>query len=203
MGGGGSDGFGRRGFFQEALARMLKPVVEAIEERLPQILPPDEPPPRPRIVLRPPGALDEGLFNDTCRRCGACVAICPAKAIFAFEGKHEGDRARGTPVIDADLAACVICDGLLCTTVCPSGALRKLTHPSEIRMGTAEVYAPLCVRSNGEDCTECVTKCPVGPTAIRFDHAGPPVVLTDGCTGCGVCQLYCPTSPKAIVVRPA
>jgi translation initiation factor RLI1 len=28
------------------------------------------------------------------------------------------------------------------------------------------------------------------------------VVKEEGCTGCGVCQHYCPTTPKSIVVTP-
>ena len=61
----------------------------------------------------------------------------------------------------------------------------------------------MCVRSHGESCTRCVDMCPMGSDAIRFDDNGPPTVLADGCVGCGVCQLYCPTTPKAIVVSPA
>jgi len=96
-------------------------------------------------------------------------------------------------------------------------------------MGVAEVYASLCVRTSGEACTKCVDLCPLGPAAIRFDderarpnlpepqasacatspdsepkadNLNPPTIVHDGCVGCGVCQLYCPTTPKAIVVRP-
>lgn len=196
----GDMGFGRRGFFQEVFARMLRPVADALETRLPQIMI-EPPPPHPRLFLRPPGALDESLFNDTCKRCGKCVEVCPAHAIFPFDGPAD-DPKRGTPVIDADLAACVICEGLQCTKACPSGALRPLSHPGEIRMGTAEVYESLCVRSRGEDCRLCVERCPIGARAIRFLDEGPPDVFADGCTGCGVCQFYCPTTPKAIVVQP-
>ena len=34
----------------------------------------------PRTVLRPPGALSEAAFLDTCFRCGNCVEACPALA---------------------------------------------------------------------------------------------------------------------------
>jgi len=197
----GSGGLGRRGFFQETLARLLKPVASAMESRFPQIFATPATS-RSRVFLRPPGAVDEAHFSDTCMRCGACVSVCPAKAIFAFDG-GTGDPAHGTPVIDADLGACVVCEGLQCTTVCPSGALRRLEVASEIRMGTAEVYPSLCVRTTGERCTECVDRCPMGPRALQFLDEGPPTVFADGCVGCGVCQFSCPTTPKAIVVRPA
>lgn len=150
--------------------------------------------------LRPPGAVTESLFVDRCQRCGACVEACPADAIFPLAAGTG--RAAGTPAIDPDLAACVVCEGLQCTQVCPSGALQRLVEPAEIRMGTAEVYSSVCVRSDGEACSLCVERCPLGEAAIEFDGGGPPTVRSPGCVGCGVCQLYCPTEPKAIVVRP-
>ena len=182
----------RRVFFREAVARAVRPLANYIEQRMDL--------PARRVVLRPPGAIEEPQFIDRCYRCGACREECPADAIFPL-GKGEGDAA-GTPAIHADRAACVICDGLKCTEGCPSGALQPVRDYREIRMGVAEVYEPNCVRTRGEACTLCVDRCPLGRTAIGFGSDGPPTVLTPGCVGCGVCQLYCPTSPKAIVVRP-
>lgn len=181
----------RRGFFRDALSKAIGPLLEYIEERIPR---------RPEETrLRPPGAIAEEIFTDTCARCGACVEVCPADAIFALDESHGS--AAGTPVIDPDEAPCVVCDGLQCTHVCPSGALIKLTEPRQIQMGRAEVYGPLCVRQSGESCTLCVDRCPMGAEALYFPDKGPPVVR-DGCVGCGVCQHSCPTSPKAIVVKP-
>jgi len=184
---------GRRGFFRQAAGRIIRPLADYVENRMP--------PQVQRAYLRPPGAIPESQFIDTCQRCGACVDICPARAIFSPRGGLS-ENASGTPVVDPNLAACVVCEGLQCTTVCPSGALQRLTKPDQIHMGLAEVYETLCVRYHGEPCTECVDKCPFGTSAIRFNDAGPPEVLAAGCTGCGVCQLYCPTTPKAIVVKP-
>ncbi len=182
----------RRAFLREAAKRLIGPVVDLFEGRSPPRVTP--------TLLRPPGAIDETRFLDTCRRCGACVDICPAEAIFPLAQSATG--AAGTPVIDPELAACVVCDGLKCTTVCPSGALLPLTAPEQIRMGLAEVDWAACVRSHGEACRICVDQCPLGETAIRLAGAGPPEVHPTGCVGCGVCQLVCPTTPRAIVVRP-
>lgn len=180
----------------------MRPVAEAIESRLPS---PDvwgaASTPREPILLRPPGAVAEDVFAATCRRCGACVSVCPVHAIFALDVHADDPRGRGTPVINADLAACVVCDGLKCTTVCPSGALRPLKDAFEIHMGLAEVDRALCVRSHEQSCTICVDKCPIGARALRFVDGGPPEVMADGCVGCGVCQFYCPTTPRAIVVQ--
>jgi ferredoxin len=150
--------------------------------------------------LRPPGAIEEERFLDACQRCGACVEICPAHAIFPLTDSQGA--AAGTPAVDADRAACVVCEGLRCTTVCPSGALLELTNPADIRMGIAEVYAPVCVRTHGDACDLCVERCPLGDVAIAFVDKGPPEIREAGCVGCGVCQYYCPSIPKAIIVRP-
>jgi len=182
----------RRNFFRLAAARMLGPVSDFIEERTAE-----QPLP---VYLRPPGALDEAAFLQTCQHCGDCVQACPADAIFSL-GTNTGD-ARGTPVIDPDTAACVVCSDLACTHACPSGALIPLDNPGDIQMGIAEVYAPLCLRQKNEACTICVEQCPLGTSAINFVDDGPPLVFADGCVGCGICQLYCPSSPKAITVKP-
>ncbi len=192
-------GPGRREFFREALARLARPVGDFVERQLPSLAnaTPSGPPERPR--LRPPGAIGEAAFIDTCQRCGKCVEVCPANCIFPLDARFG--YAPGTPVIDPDYAACVVCDGLQCTHVCPSGALRPLVEAAAIDMGLAEVYGPVCVRSHNEACTICVDRCPIGETALRFDSSSPPIVVTEGCVGCGVCQFYCPTTPKAIVVH--
>ena len=182
----------RRAFFRRVAARVIEPLAKHLERRV------DSPAAPPR--LRPPGAIEESRLVETCHRCGACVEICPADAILAVD-EADGDAA-GTPMIDPDRAACVVCDELRCTTVCPSGALRPIRHSHMIRMGLAEVYHPLCVRAGGEACTLCVDRCPLGEAAIRVRDEGPPEVLSSGCVGCGVCQLCCPTAPKAIVVKP-
>ncbi len=181
----------RRQFFRDAATRMIKPLARYIEERMHL--------PETRPHLRPPGAIEETNFDEMCYRCGTCVEVCPANAIFPLE-KTEGDSS-GTPVIDPDRAACVVCEGVKCTHACPSGALVPIHDPHQIRIGLAVVHELVCVRSSGQHCRICVERCPLGETAIRFNNGGPPEVLTPGCVGCGVCQQYCPTTPKAIVVR--
>ena len=182
----------RRGFFREAVTRLVGPLSDYMDKRL-----------GPGVHhghLRPPGAMEEARFLDACERCGRCVDACPADAIFLLDRTHAS--ATGTPVIDPDRAACVVCDGLQCTQVCPSGGLAKLTDPSMIRMGLARAYEPLCERTRGQHCTSCVDRCPLGDAAIRIVGSGPPEVRSPGCVGCGVCQFCCPTSPKAITVMP-
>ena len=150
----------------------------------------------PNRMLRPPGAVREQLFGDTCSRCGECAKVCPAQCIVINEAVADG-----TPFIVARESPCVVCDELACTQHCPSGALLPLTHASQIRMGLAIVDAQRCVRSHGEDCELCVTHCPLGEAAICINDDGA-IEVRRGCTGCGVCERACPTEPASIVVEP-
>jgi MauM/NapG family ferredoxin protein len=189
----------RRGFFTAGLARLLRPLADAIEERLPVALS------AVRCPLRPPGAIPERDFLATCFRCGSCADACPASAIALTQDQSE--ETRGTPYIDPDAGACVICDGLACMEACPSGALKPIDKFA-IRIGLARVDHTLCVRSKGEACRECVDRCPLGETAIRLwdngrVHVIDPTPTGRGCIGCGVCQQHCPTRPvKAIRIHP-
>lgn len=185
----------RRQMFRFSLKRIVEPLAEYIEDRLSEVDWPVE-----RAVLRPPGALPEKQFLQTCYRCGNCVDVCPATAIRPITS--DDVSAAGTPYIDPDLAACVVCDELACMKACPSGALRLVASAERIDMGLARVDHEVCLRGRNEDCTICIDKCPFGSTAIGLSDHGEVEVRPGGCVGCGVCQFYCPTVPKAIVVDP-
>ena len=59
-----------------------------------------------------------------------------------------------------------------------------------------------------EVCDLCVTECPIGDIAITLEESvgingeklWMPKVL-EGCTGCGVCEMICPTTPSSIVIE--
>ncbi len=182
---------GRRRFFLEGLGRALGPVANYLEQKMP--------PSRPRIFLRPPGALPEEQFVETCRRCAACVDACPAGAIRLILDDADPDLA-GTPYIDPDIAPCVICDAGACMETCPSGALQKVDR-TDIAIGRAIVHHNNCLLPKGRECGVCVEKCPIGQDAIRLTDYGQ-VEVGNGCVGCGVCQNQCPPVPKAIVIEP-
>jgi MauM/NapG family ferredoxin protein len=211
--------FDRRRFFRFGLRELLKPLagaVEPIERAAEQLaamdtsgplpaaptgevapLNPYDTPEAEQFWLRPPGSVPEQDFRDICSRCGECVSVCPAQCIKI---DHSGAKGHGVPYIEPDVMPCVVCDSLACTDHCPSGAILPLGR-DDIDMGTAIWDEHTCLRSNGEQCQICVDQCPYGAEAIRVDgqliH-----VIEEGCTGCGVCQHYCPTNPKSIVVQP-
>ena len=200
----------RRRFFRVGLSELLKPLAKAarpLERIATELGKWDQPggqkqthgqqqsPGAVGVWLRPPGSLAEAQFRETCQRTGDCVEVCPAKAIRIDQGV-----AGGVPYIDADFAACAVCTGLKCMSVCPSGAI-VATSINDIDMGTAVWKEESCLRTHGQECTICVEKCPLGSAAIELKD-GVVAVNPLGCIGCGVCQQECPTSPKSIKVIP-
>ena len=49
-------------------------------------------------------------------------------------------------------------------------------------------------------CSVCVERCPV-PGAIQVEN-GLPMIVSETCTGCGVCHEVCPAPKNAILVLP-
>ena len=187
----------RRRFFRESLRELLRPLSESLEtaanalgaiESSKRTIP-------LRQWLRPPGALPESQFLETCSGCAACVRVCPVQCIGI---DATGNRGDGAPFIDPDATACAVCDGLYCMPACPTGAL-QIVPLTQIDMGTALWHPDSCLRGRGEDCTICIDHCPIGSFAIelRDDKV---LVHDNGCIGCGVCQHDCPTNPKSITV---
>lgn len=207
----------RRRFFREGLGELLRPLVQATEplqEAIRQIGSLDadiDTGEKARTAKgqaaairralgvwhRPPGALPEQAFGETCSRCGDCAQVCPAQCIKI---DPDGVQGAGVPYIDIDTMPCVMCDGLLCMHNCPTGALLP-TPIGEIDMGTAAWHPESCLRSRDQECTICIDQCPIGAMAIEL-REGDVNVIESGCTGCGVCQHYCPTIPKSITVTP-
>ncbi len=159
-----------------------------------------KPRPRPETPpLRPPGALPEPDFLDVCRQCGKCVEACPVQAIRPVA---EGPGT-GTPVISPRVVPCHLCEGLMCTVACPSGALRPLAGPHDVWMGTAVIDAGECLAYRGVPCRACNDVCPV-PGVLRLapgKRAFVPIAGAENCVGCGLCLRYCP-SPDAIRIEP-
>ncbi len=192
-----ADETGRRGFFKEALNQLIQPVAEFLDDTVGDHLLAEDA--EQRVIFRPPGALPEAEFLETCHRCGNCVKNCPANAIQPLQSSDAS--IANTPYIDPDEQPCVICDSLACMYVCPSGALQPV-YAEDIRIGLAVFTVETCLRTKDVECTYCVDTCPIGEEAIRLTSDGVVEVLGSGCTGCGVCQYACPTAPKSIVIKP-
>lgn len=205
----------RRNFFREGLRELLKPLAQTVERiadaakqfndldspqpqtHTPTPAPSYMPPSEQEHWLRPPGVQSEQQLRDMCSRCGECVRVCPAQCIKLDVTYQYG---HGAPYIEPETAACVLCEGLVCTTHCPTSALVP-TLLEQVSMGLAVWHGESCLRTAGAECTVCIDKCPIKEKAIRL--SGNSIeVLNPGCVGCGMCQQHCPTYPKSITITP-
>jgi ferredoxin-type protein NapF len=152
-------------------------------------------------LLRPPGAVPEDRFAGLCIRCNNCVHACPSKIIRPDTGHEAGLAGFGAPIIrfESDYNYCLeTCNA--CTQVCPTGALAPLGLPQKNKyvIGEALVDNNVCLTALGKkECNACEHACPYDAVHIKWDeesyNAYP--VVNDKCTGCGACEVVCPTSP--------
>ncbi|MBY0404641.1 MAG: 4Fe-4S dicluster domain-containing protein, partial [Cyanobacteria bacterium] len=151
-----------------------------------------------RKFIRPPGAQLEGFFLTLCTRCDACTAACPYEAISVHYG--SGPPHDRTPVlINLRENPCLLCPDTPCITICPTQALLPVESPEKIKIGVAQIDIASCTAFRGSGCQTCYDVCPLLDVAIEI-REGLPFVLSEGCTGCGICQKHCPVEPEAIWV---
>ena len=140
-------------------------------------------PPTPVSEPRPPWALPEAAFVQTCTRCDACVAACPQHILSRGDG--------GYPVVNFDSNGCTECER--CVPVCVPNALVRL--PGRTPWVWRADIGPQCLAAQRIECRVCGEMCDAG--AIRFrptlGGVAQPVVSPDACTGCGQCVAPCPT----------
>jgi ferredoxin-type protein NapG len=160
------------------------------------------------FAIRPPGALAEADFNARCIKCGQCVAACPydtLKLATAASGIPIG-----TPYFIPRETPCYMCEDIPCVPACPTGALdHALKDVDDARMGLAVIDIENCLSWQGLRCEICFRECPVQGRAITIEHHPRrvskhamfvPLVHSDACTGCGICEQACPTQKAAIRV---
>ncbi|MBA3032058.1 MAG: ferredoxin-type protein NapG [Gammaproteobacteria bacterium] len=166
----------------------------------------------PPVALRPPGALPEAEFSAACIRCGMCVRDCPFNMLHL--AKAGEPMSIGTPYFIARQAPCEMCEDIPCLKACPTGALdHSLTDIAKAKMGLAVlVDQEICLNFLGLRCDICYRVCPLLDKAITLaPQPNPrtgthtlfiPVVHSNHCTGCGLCEKACPTEIAAIKVFP-
>jgi len=162
--------------------------------------------------LRPPGALPEERFLGACIRCGQCMRVCPTWGLqptLLEAGLAGMFSARLVPRIGYCEYNCN-----LCGRVCPSGAIQEL--PLEEKqisvIGLAVIDRNRCLPwAKNEECLVCEEVCPVPQKAIVLKGGGKgkrkgykriarPMVVTDLCIGCGICENRCPLEGKSAIV---
>jgi polyferredoxin len=132
-------------------------------------------------LIRPPAALPEKDFLSRCIRCGECMRVCPGNALHpAFT--EAGWEGLWTPVLAPRVGFCQP-SCTLCGQVCPTGAIWEFTAQEKGWASTAASANPIRIGTAFYDRGRCL------PWAMG--------------TECMVCEEWCPTSPKAIYLRPA
>lgn len=159
----------------------------------------------------PPGSVERSAFLSRCTGCGICVNSCPS-GIIKPSVRELGVRAMLHPVLDFNRGWCLY-DCVKCTTVCPAGALEKLSPAAKHKqpIGKARIVATHCIEyTTGKACGICARRCPV--QAIKLlpvdEHHSTgknvrrlPEVDFDRCIGCGACHYYCPSTPRAWIIE--
>ncbi len=145
-------------------------------------------------LLRPPGAIHELSFLLQCTCCDLCLKACPHGAIVKAESKYG--PAVGTPIIQPSDTPCYLCEGYPCITACPEEALLPV---EKVRMGTAHIILTKCLAYNGQICDYCFDRCPFKREAIVMENRKPRVIEAN-CTGCGICEYFCPAPGKGIKI---
>ena len=161
---------------------------------------------RPHLkLIRPPGALAEDRFLARCVKCGECMKACPTNGLQP--ALHEaGPEGLWTPSLVPTVGYCeYYCS--LCSQVCPTDAIRKLTVEEKIKVkiGSSWINKNRCIPYVlGKSCIVCEEHCPTSPKAIKFVMVETklpdgtiatqkaPVIDQDLCIGCGICENKCP-----------
>jgi polyferredoxin len=132
--------------------------------------------------IRPPAALEEKPFLARCIRCGECMKVCPNNALHPAV-TEAGWEGVWTPVLAPRVGYCEP-SCTLCGEVCPTGAIREFTAKEKAWTGAPEAgVRPIRLGTAFYDRGRCL------PWSMA--------------TECVVCEEWCPTSPKAVYLRPA
>ncbi len=173
-------------------------------------------------ILRPPGAVTEKEFLAKCTKCGLCVEACPFKSLVL--AKPGDERPVGTPYFRMRENPCRMCRDIPCTVSCPTGALdpslvsdkddhgNAALNINKAKIGLAVIDRENCIAYWGIQCDACYRSCPAIDRAITVEYTRnertgkhailAPVVHSDHCTGCGLCERACVTKKASIFVLP-
>ena len=135
-----------------------------------------------RMVARPPGAIDELLFQKICTGCSECESACPEKIIHI-----DGGLAR----LDVDYGYCSMCGE--CQKACPTGALHaKKSHDKQNDTELRPNFNTNCQNRLFGECELCAEQCP--HQAIAIAALSLPKLDQVKCDGCSRCKQACPFS---------
>ena len=144
--------------------------------------------------FRPPWALSEFEFTETCTRCGECINHCPEKILIEGGSKF--------PIIEFRRGECTFCEE--CVIHCEPGALRFLSEDEHGDPWDLEVRVNhTCIAQKGVVCQVCGDQCleRVFRFRPRLGGAVQMEMSADKCTGCGACIAPCPVDALTLYRR--
>ncbi len=160
-----------------------------------------------RTPIMPPGAGTIKHFNNHCTGCQLCVSKCPMQ-VLKPAGLQYGITGITQPHLVFSTEVFCTYDCNICTTVCPTTALQKLTVEEKklTQIGMVNFRKEKCVVfTNDKDCGACSEHCPtqaVHMIPYKNDGLTIPEITKDLCIGCGACESICPVRPyQAIYVE--
>ncbi len=173
-------------------------------------------------LIRPPGSVEESDFLAKCIKCDQCINACPTNVLQPATWSQGGLESLWTPVMKFTVGHCQY-KCTLCSEVCPTGAIRRITveeklgkgkyqEQGPIRLGTAFFDIGRCLPHAMEiPCVVCEEVCPTSPKAIQtkdyqvkdvygnFVILNKPFMVPDLCIGCGICETECPIKDSRAV----
>ena len=183
----------RRDFFKSLIKKSGETVSDVIQYKMEKNF--------PRVVLRPPGAIEEYQFLLNCSRCGDCATECPKEAIHLMT--NASGAYKNTPFIDPKHQACVFCEDFPCIEACEPKSLVKSTNKNSMKIGIATTNLSDCLVYQNQHCDYCFGSCPPGVNAIQKSKEGWPEIDKDLCVGCGKCAYICVSQTgDAISIEP-
>ena len=150
-------------------------------------------------LFRPPGALEEAMFLQTCERCHACADACPYDVIQIC-GPASGSL-EGPPQLTPGSEPCRWCPTMPCIDACPSGALSVGKSSAVAPIGKVHLNLDQCLTTEGILCDTCSVFCPDEINAIQMVKRSP-VLDRDRCVGCGMCVFYCDSDKQPLTLEP-
>ncbi len=143
-------------------------------------------------ALRPPWAIAEDVFVDTCDRCDRCIKACPSNILFR--------GGAGFPEVNFSQAGCDFCQA--CVEHCPTQALSLDQSDYEAPWSYVAHVKDNCLSERGVVCRSCGDVCETRTIKFKLVVGGSALLElnTADCNGCGECVSICPVN--AIEIKP-